>query len=109
MRTAAPAVGAVCSQSQSQSLVQRRGLASDHPVWKLGRFNHAAHAVPNLKAASDFYKNMLRARVSEPHVRLGFGSALAFAPLLSHYSLLCALWPLISLYREHSTAVSALE
>ncbi|CAG8456025.1 13518_t:CDS:2, partial [Acaulospora colombiana] len=37
------------------------GLPADHEVWKLGRLNHVAVAVPDLKKATDFYKNMLGA------------------------------------------------
>ncbi|XP_010598466.1 methylmalonyl-CoA epimerase, mitochondrial [Loxodonta africana] len=34
-------------------------------VWKLGRLNHVAIAVPDLAKASAFYKNVLGAQVSE--------------------------------------------
>uniref|UniRef100_T1JMV2 Methylmalonyl-CoA epimerase, mitochondrial n=1 Tax=Strigamia maritima TaxID=126957 RepID=T1JMV2_STRMM len=34
-------------------------------MWKLGKLNHIAVATPNLKKATDFYKNILGARVSE--------------------------------------------
>lgn len=34
-------------------------------VWKIGRLNHVAIATPDLKRASDFYKNVLGAKVSE--------------------------------------------
>ncbi|RHZ79060.1 hypothetical protein Glove_152g74 [Diversispora epigaea] len=37
------------------------GLSSEHEVWKLGRLNHVAIAVPNLTKAIDFYKNILGA------------------------------------------------
>lgn len=35
------------------------------PLWKLGKLNHVAIAVPNLQQAADFYKNVLGAKVSE--------------------------------------------
>ncbi|XP_044518383.1 methylmalonyl-CoA epimerase, mitochondrial [Gracilinanus agilis] len=34
-------------------------------LWNLGRLNHVAIAVPDLKVASSFYENMLGAQVSE--------------------------------------------
>ncbi|CAG8433356.1 1565_t:CDS:2 [Diversispora eburnea] len=37
------------------------GLSSEHEVWKLGRLNHVAIAVPNLTKAIDFYRNILGA------------------------------------------------
>merc|ERR1712179_691947 len=33
-------------------------------VWKLGRLNHVAHAVPDLKASTAFYRDVLQATVS---------------------------------------------
>ncbi|EDM08393.1 methylmalonyl CoA epimerase (predicted), isoform CRA_c [Rattus norvegicus] len=35
------------------------------PVWKLGRLNHVAIAVPDLEKASSFYRDVLGAQVSE--------------------------------------------
>ncbi|CAD5111715.1 DgyrCDS1006 [Dimorphilus gyrociliatus] len=35
-------------------------------VWELGKLNHVAIAVPNLQKASNFYKDVLGATVSEP-------------------------------------------
>lgn len=34
-------------------------------MWNLGRLNHVAIAVPDLEKATAFYKNVLRAQVSE--------------------------------------------
>ena len=37
-------------------------------VWSLGKLNHVAIAVPNLKAATSLYRDMLGATVSPPEV-----------------------------------------
>ncbi|KAM6426468.1 methylmalonyl-CoA epimerase, mitochondrial [Liasis olivaceus] len=39
--------------------------AVPRPLWKLGRLNHVAIAVPDLKKATALYRDVLRARVSE--------------------------------------------
>ncbi|KAM5291668.1 methylmalonyl-CoA epimerase, mitochondrial [Ctenodactylus gundi] len=44
--------------SMSQNLHQ-----VSSPVWKLGRLNHVAIAVPDLEKAAAFYKNILGAQV----------------------------------------------
>ncbi|XP_021071199.1 methylmalonyl-CoA epimerase, mitochondrial isoform X1 [Mus pahari] len=46
--------------STPQSQYQASG-----PVWKLGRLNHVAVAVPDLEKASSFYRDVLGAQVSE--------------------------------------------
>ena len=38
--------------------------SSPTDVWKLGRLNHVAIATPDLSAASKFYKDILRAKVT---------------------------------------------
>ncbi|CAG8714940.1 8065_t:CDS:2, partial [Acaulospora morrowiae] len=38
------------------------GISVDDKVWKLGRLNHVAVAVPDLKKAIGFYKNVLGAQ-----------------------------------------------
>ncbi|CAG8509143.1 4034_t:CDS:2 [Paraglomus occultum] len=41
-------------------------LVQEHPVWKLGRLNHVAIAVPDLEKSRNFYKNVMGAEsVSE--------------------------------------------
>ncbi|XP_039073125.1 methylmalonyl-CoA epimerase, mitochondrial [Hyaena hyaena] len=57
LQTSTPKVNAF---STSQYLHQGAG-----PVWNLGRLNHVAIAVPDLEKATAFYKNVLRAQVSE--------------------------------------------
>uniref|UniRef100_A0A8C4TEU9 Methylmalonyl-CoA epimerase, mitochondrial n=1 Tax=Erpetoichthys calabaricus TaxID=27687 RepID=A0A8C4TEU9_ERPCA len=47
--------------SLSASLTQGR----PSPVWKLGRLNHVAIAVPNLEKATSFYRDLLGGHVSE--------------------------------------------
>ncbi|XP_031242734.1 methylmalonyl-CoA epimerase, mitochondrial isoform X2 [Mastomys coucha] len=37
------------------------------PVWKLGRLNHVAIAVPDLEKASSFYRDVLGAQVDNIH------------------------------------------
>ncbi|XP_074090358.1 methylmalonyl-CoA epimerase, mitochondrial [Macrotis lagotis] len=46
---------------------QSHDLSQNVPgtLWNLGRLNHVAIAVPDLKMAKSFYKNMLGAKVSE--------------------------------------------
>ncbi|XP_075753830.1 methylmalonyl-CoA epimerase, mitochondrial isoform X1 [Pelodiscus sinensis] len=58
LQTTAPTVRAL---SMSHSLTQKV-LCS---LWKLGRLNHVAIAVPDLEKAQSFYKNVLGAQVSE--------------------------------------------
>ncbi|CAG8502009.1 5189_t:CDS:2 [Ambispora leptoticha] len=42
------------------------GLPKDHPVWKLGRLNHIAIAVPDLEKSSKFWREVMGAEsVSE--------------------------------------------
>ena len=41
-------------------------LPQEHPLWKLGRLNHVAIAVPDLEKSRNFYKNVMGAEsVSE--------------------------------------------
>ncbi|KAJ1649996.1 hypothetical protein IWQ61_009082 [Dispira simplex] len=40
-------------------------LDKNSPVWKLGQLNHVAIAVPDMDASVKFYRNVLRAEVSE--------------------------------------------
>ena len=42
--------------------LSRRALNA--AVWKLGKLNHVAHAVPDLKASTAFYRDVLQAKVS---------------------------------------------
>ncbi|XP_021023798.1 methylmalonyl-CoA epimerase, mitochondrial isoform X1 [Mus caroli] len=52
------AIGRSFSTPQSQ-------YQASSPVWKLGRLNHVAVAVPDLEKASSFYRDVLGAQVSE--------------------------------------------
>ena len=47
----------------------------------LGRLNHVAIAVPDLKAAMAVYQNMLGARLSEPQVEPDHGVTVVFVEL----------------------------
>jgi len=47
----------------------------------IGRLNHVAIAVPNLKEASDFYKDTLGATVSEPQDLADHGVTIVFVSL----------------------------
>jgi hypothetical protein len=38
-------------------------------LWKLGKLNHVAIAVPDLQKSMSLYRNILGAKVSEPEVR----------------------------------------
>ncbi|XP_029335769.1 methylmalonyl-CoA epimerase, mitochondrial isoform X2 [Mus caroli] len=50
------AIGRSFSTPQSQ-------YQASSPVWKLGRLNHVAVAVPDLEKASSFYRDVLGAQV----------------------------------------------
>ena len=50
------AIGRSFSTPQSQ-------FQESSPVWKLGRLNHVAVAVPDLEKASSFYRDVLGAQV----------------------------------------------
>ena len=52
------AIGRSFSTPQSQ-------FQESSPVWKLGRLNHVAVAVPDLEKASSVYRDVLGAQVSE--------------------------------------------
>lgn len=43
--------------------------------WSLGRLNHVAIAVPDLQAATSFYRDILGATVSEAVVRCVYSSS----------------------------------
>lgn len=51
---------------QSVPNVYASTLGSHHAVWKLGKFNHVAIAVPDLEKATAFYRDVLNAAVSAP-------------------------------------------
>ncbi|XP_067863901.1 methylmalonyl-CoA epimerase, mitochondrial [Heptranchias perlo] len=50
-------------------------------LWKLGRLNHVAIAVPEMEKARSFYREMLGARVSEPVALPEHGVLTAFVEL----------------------------
>ncbi|CAM5087348.1 methylmalonyl-CoA epimerase, mitochondrial [Chelonia mydas] len=58
LQTTAPTVRTL---SVSRSLTQKVPCS----LWKLGRLNHVAIAVPDLEKAQSFYKSVLGAQVSE--------------------------------------------
>lgn len=63
-------VGIIWLKTLKQIYFQNRTLCSDVKsrkirVWELGKLNHVAIAVPNLEKASNFYKDVLGATVSE--------------------------------------------
>ena len=43
--------------------------SNSSPLWRLGRLNHVAIAVPDLKKATSLYQDVLGAEVSEVQVR----------------------------------------
>jgi methylmalonyl-CoA/ethylmalonyl-CoA epimerase len=47
----------------------------------IGRFNHVAIAVPDLEAAANTYRNVLGAKVSEPHQVTAHGVTVVFVEL----------------------------
>lgn len=57
LQTLTPTVRAISTSQSSREVAD--------PVWKLGRLNHVAIAVPDLEKATAFYKNILGAQVSE--------------------------------------------
>ncbi|XP_053810299.1 methylmalonyl-CoA epimerase, mitochondrial isoform X2 [Vidua chalybeata] len=57
LQTSAPTVRILSSKSFSQSIPSC--------LWKLGRLNHVAIAVPDLEKAQSLYKDVLGAQVSE--------------------------------------------
>ncbi|XP_067913749.1 methylmalonyl-CoA epimerase, mitochondrial [Heterodontus francisci] len=50
-------------------------------LWKLGRLNHVAIAVPEMEKARSFYREVLGARVSEPVALAEHGVLTAFVEL----------------------------
>ncbi|XP_062060981.1 methylmalonyl-CoA epimerase, mitochondrial isoform X1 [Lepus europaeus] len=58
LQTLTPTVRAISTSQSAREMAD--------PVWKLGRLNHVAIAVPDLEKATAFYKNILGAQVSEP-------------------------------------------
>jgi methylmalonyl-CoA/ethylmalonyl-CoA epimerase len=73
-----------CSPSILQQRVLERSASGGQPIarvpkleqapipenlWKLGKLNHVAIAVPDLQKSMSLYRNILGAKVSEPEVR----------------------------------------
>ncbi|CAG8463463.1 11689_t:CDS:2 [Ambispora gerdemannii] len=57
------------SSSSSNIGTDAGGLPQDHPVWKLGRLNHLAIAVPDLEKSAKFWRDVMGAEsVSETKV-----------------------------------------
>ena len=52
-------------------------------IWKLGKLNHVAIAVPDVKEAALLYRDILGAAISEKHVSVCFSARLDF-----HYCVL---------------------
>eukprot|EP00128_Syssomonas_multiformis_P008453 Colp12_sorted_trinity150504_noHs@3053 len=63
------ALRAVCTSIRSPRFAPLRSMATTpelpQPLWKVGHLNHVAIAVPNLEKASNFYRNVLGAKVSD--------------------------------------------
>lgn len=47
--------------------LHQTAAASSSAVWKLGKINHVAIAVPDLDKATALYRDVLKAKVSEKH------------------------------------------
>ncbi|XP_071795080.1 ethylmalonyl-CoA/methylmalonyl-CoA epimerase-like [Asterias amurensis] len=54
---------------------------SSENLWKLGRINHVAIVVPNLEEATNLYKNVFQATVSEPQALPEHGVTAVFVEL----------------------------
>lgn len=64
------------------TFARRRFSSSVKPsVWKLGKLNHVAIAVPNLEKSVEFYRHVLRARVSAAHKQPEHGVWTVFVEL----------------------------
>jgi hypothetical protein len=72
---------AVFSKNQSRGLQTSSSLGVPSGLWKLGRLNHVAIAVPNLEAASKMYREVLGAKVSEAHEQPEHGVYTVFVEL----------------------------
>ena len=57
----------------------RRAVSS--AIWKLGKLNHVAHAVPDLEATTAFYRDALGATVSAPENLPAHGVTTVFVEL----------------------------
>eukprot|EP00002_Diphylleia_rotans_P016012 TRINITY_DN3108_c0_g1_i1.p2 TRINITY_DN3108_c0_g1~~TRINITY_DN3108_c0_g1_i1.p2 ORF type:complete len:175 (-),score=52.14 TRINITY_DN3108_c0_g1_i1:117-641(-) len=74
----------------SKPFVAARAYAGGHPEWieqtekpkfSIGRLNHLAIAVPDLEQATNFYKNVMGARVSKPMTLEEHGVVTVFVDL----------------------------
>ncbi|XP_071845056.1 methylmalonyl-CoA epimerase, mitochondrial-like isoform X2 [Apostichopus japonicus] len=62
-----PSRDAIFLQGSKVIAACQRTVSSERKApWNLGKLNHVAIAVPNLEKATDMYKNVLGAKVSEP-------------------------------------------
>lgn len=59
----------------------RRSFMTALPDFKIGRLNHVAIAVKDLKASANFYKNVMGAKVSEPLDQPEHGVTVVFVEL----------------------------
>ncbi|XP_006628789.2 methylmalonyl-CoA epimerase, mitochondrial [Lepisosteus oculatus] len=63
--------GLLCSSHRAVPIFRRLSVSKPvaqgvpGPIWKLGRLNHVAIAVPDLEKATSLYREVLGARVSE--------------------------------------------
>ncbi|KAF2348455.1 Methylmalonyl-CoA epimerase [Trinorchestia longiramus] len=84
-----PANGASCCcyfgsfgvQNFRMSSARQSSGGISESIWQLGRLNHIAIAVPDLAAASAFYRDVLRARVSPPEDLPSHGVTTVFVEL----------------------------
>ncbi|KAJ3105338.1 hypothetical protein HDU97_008235 [Phlyctochytrium planicorne] len=77
---ARPIVCRNASRSLAPALVQRRHLATEK-VWELGILNHVAIAVPDIEKSAKFYKEVMRAKVSDKHALPEHGVYTVFVEL----------------------------
>ncbi|KAK2153333.1 hypothetical protein LSH36_300g02019 [Paralvinella palmiformis] len=68
-----------CRQFSCSSIQNIKNVADK--VWKLGKFNHVAIAVPNLEKATSFYRDVLGAKVSDTHPQPEHGVYTVFVEL----------------------------
>eukprot|EP00127_Corallochytrium_limacisporum_P001687 Clim_evm24s77 gene=Clim_evmTU24s77 len=68
----------------SAALASRRTMSTEavpSELWKLGRLNHVAIAVPNMEKATAFYRDILGAKVSAPEDLPAHGVTTVFVEL----------------------------
>jgi methylmalonyl-CoA/ethylmalonyl-CoA epimerase len=59
----------------------KKFFSTQNLPFKIGKLNHVAIAVPNLKQSTEFYKNVMNAKVSEPLDQPEHGVTVVFIEL----------------------------